>query len=138
MQAHVLAPLHSMFSRFKERCPQTPLIYFPKGTNPHYWEKMRGLPFECLAVDWLQPLPEVLERWSGRWSIQGNIDPTWLLEPDTLEARLRMVFNQVHALSPESRAGWVCGLGHGVLPGTPEESVRLFLRVQREIFGSAA
>ena len=32
------------------------------------------------------------------------------------------------------RAGWVCGLGHGVLQSTPEENVRLALRVQREMF----
>jgi hypothetical protein len=28
----------------------------------------------------------------------------------------------------------VCGLGHGVLQSTPEENVRLALRVQREMF----
>ena len=38
------------------------------------------------------------------------------------------------ALPAAARAAWVCGLGHGVLPGTPEENVRLVLDVQREMF----
>ena len=35
---------------------------------------------------------------------------------------------------PISRRGWICGLGHGVLPGTPEAAVRTFVTVgQRSI-----
>lgn len=32
------------------------------------------------------------------------------------------------------RAGWICGLGHGVLQQTPEKNVHLFLRLHREYF----
>lgn len=32
------------------------------------------------------------------------------------------------------RRSWICGLGHGVLPGTPESSVRIFVRLAREAF----
>jgi uroporphyrinogen decarboxylase len=51
-----------------------------------------------------------------------------------LEKRLKIVFNSVLALPSESRRGWICGLGHGVLPKTPESNVKLFLKLQREIF----
>ncbi|MCB0385974.1 MAG: hypothetical protein KDD43_11325, partial [Bdellovibrionales bacterium] len=30
--------------------------------------------------------------------------------------------------------GWVCGLGHGVLPATPEGNVRAFVDTVRERF----
>jgi uroporphyrinogen decarboxylase len=33
------------------------------------------------------------------------------------------------------RRGWVCGLGHGILQKTPEDNVRRFVALQREIFG---
>jgi uroporphyrinogen decarboxylase len=63
------------------------------------------------------------------------VDPDWLfLEPAELERRLRGVFESVLKLAPGKRRGWVCGLGHGVLQKTPESNVRLFIRLQREMF----
>ena len=38
------------------------------------------------------------------------------------------------ALPIRRRQGWICGLGHGVLPATPEHHVRLFVDLQRELF----
>ena len=32
------------------------------------------------------------------------------------------------------RAGWVCGLGHGILKETPEENVHYFIENIRKIF----
>jgi len=37
-------------------------------------------------------------------------------------------------LGREGRRGWICGLGHGVLPKTPESSVRAFVSHIRESF----
>jgi uroporphyrinogen decarboxylase len=68
--------------------------------------------------------------------VQGNIDPQWLLLPPAeLEARLRAMFAGVLALPAARRGAWICGLGHGVLQHTPEDNVRLVLKVQREMFG---
>ena len=39
---------------------------------------------------------------------------------------LKLDFNQ--------RAGWVCGLGHGINKDTPEENVHLFVKIIRENF----
>ena len=78
----------------------------------------------------------MLQRYGDRWAIQGNVDPDWLLLPaDELEQKLRAFFARVKALPPERLRGWICGLGHGVLQKTPEDNVRLYLRLQREIFG---
>jgi uroporphyrinogen decarboxylase len=33
----------------------------------------------------------------------------------------------------QPRPGWICGLGHGILPGTPEDNVRLFVNTVREV-----
>jgi uroporphyrinogen decarboxylase len=97
------------------------------------------LPISCKGIDWNHDLADVLRDWSGQWAIQGNIDPDWLfLEPTELERRLREVFGRVKALAPEMRRGWVCGLGHGILQKTPESNVKLFVRLEREIFGDLA
>ena len=37
-------------------------------------------------------------------------------------------------LSVKERAGWVCGLGHGILKTTPEENVKYFIKTIRETF----
>jgi uroporphyrinogen decarboxylase len=112
------------------------VTYYSRGTGPAYWDQLFGLPFQCLGVDWRQPLPEVLERYADRWAIQGNVDPEWLHLPGAeLELRLREYFAAIRKLPAELRRGWVCGLGHGILQRTPEDNVRRFVALQREIFG---
>ena len=37
-------------------------------------------------------------------------------------------------LSSEERKGWVAGLGHGVLPKTPEDNVKYYVDRVREVF----
>ncbi len=132
----IVPSLRKLFARFKELCPETPITYYSKKTGPAHWESLVGLPIACKGIDWNHDIAEVLRDWGSRWAIQGNIDPSWLfLETTELERRLREVFMRVKALGPERRRGWVCGLGHGVLQKTPEEHVRLFVRLEREIFG---
>jgi uroporphyrinogen decarboxylase len=114
------------------------VTYYSKKTGPDHWDALEGLPIAALGVDWNHNIAEVLKRYGTRYAIQGNVDPHWLfLEPSELERRLREVFGQVLALPAEYRKGWVCGLGHGVLPKTPEDNVRLFLRLQKELFKDA-
>jgi uroporphyrinogen decarboxylase len=128
--------LRELFQEFKRLCPNTPIVYYSKGSTPEHWKYLKGQPIACLGIDWNHNLAQVLDRWTDEWGIQGNVDPSWLfLEPAELERRLREVFAQVKSLPAEKRRGWVCGLGHGVLQKTPESNVRLFLKLQKEIFG---
>lgn len=92
-------------------------------------------------------------RWAGRgfdhrWNIserlkknvggfvQGNFDQT-LLYTDTSKFKdvLLRYLEPIQKLSLEERKSWVCGLGHGVLPKTPEENVRNFVKIVREVLG---
>jgi uroporphyrinogen decarboxylase len=125
-----------VLARFKALCPDVPVTYYSKGTGPEHWATLRELPIDCLGIDWRHDLAQVLRDWSDRFAIQGNIDPEWLfLEPGELERRLREVFGRVKALPERHRRGWIAGLGHGVLQKTPEANVRLWIRLQHEIFG---
>jgi uroporphyrinogen decarboxylase len=132
---HVAGPMKEVLRLFRARCPATPLIYYSRDTGPDHWRALEPLDLQCLGVDWRHDLADTLAAQSGRWCVQGNIDPEWLhLPPADLEARVRGVFERVLALPAEVRAAWVCGLGHGVLQHTPEDNVRLVLRLQREMF----
>lgn len=129
--------MKEVLKKFKALCPETPVTYYSKGSGPDHWKALRDLPISCLGIDWHHDISQVLDRWSDQWAIQGNVDPDWLfLEATALEARLRVVFNKAKSLPREKRRGWICGLGHGVLPKTPESNVRLFLKLQKEIFSS--
>jgi uroporphyrinogen decarboxylase len=134
--AHQVVPaLAGVVGEFRARCPHTPLIYYSRDTGPEHWEALREIDFQCLGIDWRHDLASVLQTHSRSRALQGNIDPQWLLLPAAeLELRLRALFTRVLALPAAQRAGWVCGLGHGVLQQTPEENVHLTLRVQREMF----
>ncbi len=134
-QKIIVPCLDLVLRKFKARCPHTPVIYYSKGTGPNHWSCLEGVPVDCLGVDWRMGLSDVLTDWARLWAIQGNIDPNWLfLDSTELEIRLRAVFEKVKALPLECRKGWICGLGHGVLPKTPEKNVRLFVQLQKEIF----
>jgi uroporphyrinogen decarboxylase len=129
-------PLAAVMRAFRARCPHTPLVYYSRDTGPSHWEALQGLDLQCLGIDWRHDLREALRSLGTRWSVQGNLDPQWLLLPSQeLEARVREVFARVLTLPAATRAAWVCGLGHGVLQTTPEDNIRLVLRVQREMFG---
>jgi uroporphyrinogen decarboxylase len=66
-----------------------------------------------------------------RGFVQGNFDQALLLcEREELKEHLH---RYLEPLSNRPTPGWICGLGHGVLPGTPEDNVRLFVATVREV-----
>jgi uroporphyrinogen decarboxylase len=69
--------------------------------------------------------------------VQGNFDPVRLqLSGEALDREIDRFLQPLQELDAAARRGWICGLGHGVLPGTPEESVRRFVRRVRQAFAS--
>ena len=68
---------------------------------------------------------------SSRGFVQGNFDQALLHSSrDDLKKHLN---NYLEPLKEREWPGWICGLGHGVLPATPEDNVRLFVDTVREV-----
>ena len=135
----IVPSLNAVLERFKSLCPETPITYYSKGTGPEHWKALRELPISCLGVDWKQDLPSVLREWGPRWVIQGNFDPQLMhRESGELEKLLRSYFGDIKAQGRAVYRNWVSGLGHGVLPKTPEDNVKLFVKLQHEYFGGDA
>jgi uroporphyrinogen decarboxylase len=133
---HVVPVLADVLARFRKLDANTPVTYYSRGTGPAYWDQLKGLPFQCLGIDWRHDIGAVLAQYGDTWAIQGNVDPEWLhLPADVLEQRLQEYFERLKALPAALRRGWICGLGHGILQRTPEANVRRFVAMQREIFG---
>lgn len=109
--------------------------YYSKGTQAVFLEgEFSRLPWAGFGVDHRWDLAAVLKS-SKSGFVQGNFDQGLLhLDAAGFDAELEKWLAPLKALSPQERAGWVCGLGHGVLPATPERNVRRFVDRVREVF----
>jgi uroporphyrinogen decarboxylase len=96
-----------------------PQIHFGTATG-HLLAVQREAGGTVIGVDWRTPLDEGWERAGTDVAIQGNLDPTVLFAPrERLLARVDDVLRRAGG-----RPGHIFNLGHGILPGTPVESVR--------------
>ncbi len=94
-----------------------PRILFLQNA-PHLVDAYASLPAEVLGVDWRVELPDLQSRYQNRLAVQGNIDPAILLGgAGPTRAAARDLLESVDA------TGHIVNLGHGILPGTPLESV---------------
>lgn len=110
--------------------------YLKGGTDAHLQHAFfkSGSPLSGLGFDHRFDLREVL-RSQKLGFVQGNFDQAlFFLPPDEFKMEAERYLMNLRSLTPEERAGWVCGLGHGVLPATPEENVKSYIRLAREIF----
>jgi uroporphyrinogen decarboxylase len=128
-QAAIASDLAKMISAFPQR-----LGYYAKGFRPEhlgaFMEDAAGL-----GVDMHWDLASAIANPARKGFIQGNFDPESLkLTGKALDDALGRFLLPLRALDANARRGWICGLGHGVLPGTPEQSVRTFVSKVREAF----
>lgn len=112
------------------------LGYYSKGTTwSHMSLGLTGLPWAGMGLDHRFSLTDVLKDKKTPGFVQGNFDQALLfLEPSEFKKQLMAYLKPFQELTPEQRAPWVCGLGHGVLPATPEANVREFVKTIREVF----
>lgn len=118
-------------------CPRR-LGYYAKGLRPSHVDREFARLWAGLGVDWRWDLAATLRGAQRHGFVQGNLDPAVLqLTGGFLEREIDRFIEPLRQLDPTARRGWICGLGHGVLPGTPEESVRTFVQRVREQFSAA-
>jgi uroporphyrinogen decarboxylase len=112
------------------------LGYYARGLHPAHLGPAASMGTTAWAgqgFDWRWNISDVLTAPGRQGFVQGNFDPALLhLTGASLIRELDEFLKPLMALSPQQRQGWICGLGHGVLPETPEESVRTFVRTIRK------
>jgi uroporphyrinogen decarboxylase len=105
-----------------------PAIHFGTGTAMLLTD-MREAGGDVIGLDWRTPLGWGWERLGPGVGVQGNLDPAALFAPrPELERRVRGVLEQAAC-----RPGHIFNLGHGILPGTPVESVQAVVDKVHEI-----
>jgi uroporphyrinogen decarboxylase len=110
------------------------LGYYAKHAHPVQLDTIAAAgPWGGFGVDSRWEVAALLRAPDRRTFVQGNFDPAWLfLPPADLTRAIERFLAPIADLPLEDRRGWICGLGHGVLPGTPESAVRSFVRMVRE------
>ncbi|MBI5016455.1 MAG: uroporphyrinogen decarboxylase [Deltaproteobacteria bacterium] len=94
-----------------------PVIHFVKGSGG-FLDLVMQAGGDVLGIDWHIDLAEAVRRVDGRFSVQGNMDPTVLFGPETfVRERAADVVRKGRAAR-----GHVFNLGHGILPDTPVEN----------------
>jgi uroporphyrinogen decarboxylase len=112
------------------------LGYYGKGLHPaHVADRAWMSRWAGVGYDARWEMSHVLTRPYRTGFAQGNFDPALLTaDAPVFRRALDEFLSPMAALSPSERRGWICGLGHGVLPGTPERNVRAFVDTVRERF----
>jgi len=104
-----------------------PMVHFGVGTG-ELLTLMRDAGADVIGVDWRVPLNEAWERVGFDVAVQGNLDPAVCLGPwDAVEAKALGVLRRA-----AGRPGHVFNLGHGVLPGTPPETLERLVDLVHE------
>lgn len=107
--------------------------YYSKGTQPVFFNKeFTALPWAGQGFDHRCFLPECFNV-QNKGFVQGNFDQGLLfMEESDFKKALHNFLAPFKDMSLDQRAGWVCGLGHGVLPKTPEKHVKMFVETVRK------
>jgi len=127
---HLVEDLNQLANAFP-----TKLGYYAKASTAEFLSPLRACEaWAGFGVDHRLSLPHELRR-QTRGFLQGNFDQA-LLFSEKLEFRqhLQRYLAPFREMDMVDRRHWVCGLGHGVLPKTPEDNVREFVATVREIF----
>jgi uroporphyrinogen decarboxylase len=114
-----------IFAALKEL--DVPLIFFLNGSS-HLISEMALSGADVLSVDSRLPLSEASARTAGAFALQGNLEPASLFAPEEI---LRKEIKTVLANAPKQ--GHIFNLGHGILPQTPVDNVRILVETVNEL-----
>jgi uroporphyrinogen decarboxylase len=116
-QSYVLPHSHKIFRGLQEEGILS--IHFGTGTAGllHLMAEAGG---DIIGIDWRCSLNRSWQCFDTGAGIQGNLDPIALMAPlSVLKQKAADVLKEAGG-----RPGHIFNLGHGILPSTPEDSVR--------------
>ena len=99
-----------------------PRIHFGVGTG-ELLHDMGAAGADVVGVDWRVPLDDAVRRIGPGRAVQGNLDPTLVFAPaPVVQAKVREVLE-----AGKAAEGHVFNLGHGVLPETDPDLLKLIV-----------
>ena len=116
--SYVAPATQKVFSSIADSVPK---IYFATG-NQHLLQSMYATGPDFMALDWRVPL---VQTWKelGCPAIQGNMDPIAVCAtPEVVKEHACRLLEDVNG-----RPGHIFNLGHGIVPQTPVDNVKLLV-----------
>ncbi|KGG17682.1 MULTISPECIES: uroporphyrinogen decarboxylase [unclassified Prochlorococcus] len=111
----------------KQTHPDTPMILYISG-SAGVLERMAATGVDIISLDWTVDMADGLSRLPTNIGIQGNVDPGLLFgSPDIIRKRI------VDTVLKAKGRRHILNLGHGILPGTPEENARVFFEAGKNV-----
>lgn len=105
----------------------TPVITFGTGTSG-FLPEMAACGADVVGVDWRYEMRRARQDLPGT-PLQGNLDPVVLFGPQReLEPRVRAILEQM-----KGHPGHIFNLGHGILPHTPVDNVKMLVELVHEL-----
>jgi uroporphyrinogen decarboxylase len=113
----------------KAKRPGVPVIIYLKGTS-HLVDVLSDTGCDVLSVDWRTNLTTAAETCQSQTALQGNLDPLALYSH---KSDIRDRAREIIQTMDQTGKGHVFNLGHGILPTTAEESVRVLVETVHSI-----
>lgn len=96
-----------------------PVIYFSTGTTSML-DQITAMGSDVVSIDWRIRLDKAWQEIGYDKAIQGNLDPLLLFAPwREVQENTDEILQQA-----AGRPGHIFNLGHGILPGTPVDTVK--------------
>ena len=103
-----------------------PIILFEKAPQ----KKISDILFEdlsCISLHWSESIERVSENLKGQFAIQGNLNPSFLLESDEIiQAETKKICDAM-----KNFPGFIFNLGHGITPDIKPEKVQVMVDAVR-------
>lgn len=119
----------------KSTHPDTPMILYISG-SAGVLERMGRTGVDIISLDWTVDMADGCARLPEHLGVQGNVDPGLLFgTPEAIRERI------VDAVCKARGRRHILNLGHGILPGTPEDNAKVFFETGKTVdnlIGSAA
>ena len=123
-----------VIDQVKATHPDTPLILYISG-SAGVLERMARTGIDIISLDWTVDMADGLARLPDHLGVQGNVDPGLLFgTPEAIRERI------LDTVCKARGRRHILNLGHGILPGTPEDNARVFFetgKAVQELLGAA-
>ncbi len=122
----VTKPMKALVARLADERPGIPVIGFPRGAGALYERFVVETGVAGVSLDTTVPLEWAAKVLQPRCTLQGNLDPQWLvIGGDGLDRAVDRILDQL------ARGRFIFNLGHGITPGAaPENVTRLVERLR--------
>ena len=104
-----------------------PVISFCKGSSVFAPIMAEAKP-DVISIDWNADLLDVKNRLPQNIAVQGNLDPHILYaDKKVIKERILRLFERMRGQN-----GFICNLGHGIMPDIPFDNVKYAVEVVKE------